>query len=110
MKIKFHIYLATKTKWAHLTKIIEMPVVPRVGEYMKFTNEEMGNYFAFPVIDVEYKESGEIEVMTDLLDNIDKRMYSFDENNEFEEYYQSFLKEGWVCGRGIGPNRRYKNT
>ncbi|MCB1755621.1 MAG: hypothetical protein KDJ38_08865 [Gammaproteobacteria bacterium] len=112
MKICFHIYLATRSKWAHLTKIIDMPVVPRIGEYVKFKNAEMGDYFGFKVLDITYRESGEIEIMTDLLENIDNRMYSFEdgEASEFDEYYQSFLREGWVCERGVGPNRKYRNS
>ena len=110
MKILFKIYLATKSKWAHLTKTIEMPAVPRIGEFVKFKNAEMGDYFGFEVLEVTYRESGEIEIMTELFENIDNRMYSFEDASEFDEYYQSFLREGWVCERGIGPNRRYKST
>ncbi|MEM7118144.1 MAG: hypothetical protein AAF614_37285 [Chloroflexota bacterium] len=73
MKISFGIYLATKSKWAHLTKIIDLPAVPRSGEYVKFKNDEMGDYFGFEVLEVTYRESGEIEVMTDLLNNAEKR-------------------------------------
>lgn len=112
MKITFSIYLATKSKWAHLTKTINMPVVPRVGEHMKFKNDEMGDYFAFDVVEVTYRESGEIEIMTGLLNGDDGREYSFDgeAEAEFEEYYESYLQEGWVCERGVGPNRRYGGT
>jgi len=110
MKTTFCIYLATKTKWAHLTKTIDMPVVPRVDEHMKFTNAEMGDYFGFKVISVVYRESGEIEVMTDILNNVDERMYSFDDEGEFEEYYQSYLQENWVCEKGVQPSRRYIGT
>lgn len=107
MKIKFHIYLATKTRWAHLTKTVELSAVPRVGEFVKFCNEEMGDYFPFSVTEVTYRESGEVEVMTDLLDNIDGRMYSFEEEKELDEYVVSYVNEGWLCERGIGPNRNF---
>ena len=36
--IEFSIWLASKSRWAHLTKMIGMPVVPRVGEFVKFSN------------------------------------------------------------------------
>ena len=107
MKVQFSIWLATKTRWAHLTKWIDMPVMPRVGESMKFRNEKMGDYFAFKITGVIYREDGEIEVWTELLDNIDDRMYSFEEEDEFDEYFNSYLAEGWSCERGIGPNKRY---
>lgn len=108
MEIKFDIYLATKTKWAHLTKVIDMAVVPRMGEWVKFRNDEVGDYFGFEVIQVEYRESGEIRVMTDVLDNIDNRMYSFEDEDahEFDVYLNSYLNQGWTCDRGVVPNRR----
>ncbi len=89
-----------------------MPVVPRIGEFVKFKNEEMGDYFGFEVIEVAYRETGEIEIMTDLLNNIDGRMYSFDDEDEeeFGEYYQSYLREGWMSERGVSSNTRYKDT
>lgn len=109
MIVTFHIYLASKAKWAHLKKSIEMPLVPRVGESVKFLNKTVGDYFPFKVVEVEYRESGQIEVMTDILDNDDNRMYSFENDEEFKEYYESYLVEGWICERGIGINKRYVN-
>jgi hypothetical protein len=109
MQIEFSIYMASKTRWAHLTKIISMPSVPRVGDFIKFANEEMGDYFAWQVIEVTYRESsGRFEVMTDLLDNVDERGYSFDDESEFDEYFDSYLSEGWQCERGVGPNKLHK--
>lgn len=108
MDIEFSIWLATRTRWAHLTKTMSMPVVPRVGEHVKFRNEVVGDYFAFRVSAVTYRESGGIEVATELLDNIDDRMFSFEAEEEFDEYFASYLAEGWRCERGVGPNRRIK--
>ncbi len=84
-----------------------MPVVPRVGEFVKFANKELGDYFAYPVKQVTYRESGQIEVWTKLLDNIDDRGYSFEDESEFDEYLASYLAEGWTCSRGVQPNRRF---
>lgn len=106
MDLEFSIWLATKTRWAHLTKVIAMPAVPRVGEFLKFKNAVVGDYFAFEVSSVTYREDGHVEVWTELLDNIDNRMYSFEEEPEFDEYFNSYLAEGWQCPRGVGPNRR----
>lgn len=83
-----------------------MPTVPRVGEFMKFQNAALGDYFAFQVSSVTYREGGLVEVWTELLDNIDNRMYSFEEEHELDEYLNSYLAEGWQCPRGVGPNRR----
>jgi hypothetical protein len=106
MNLELSIWLASKTRWAHLTKVIDMPVVPRVGEFLKFRNAVVGDYFGFQVSEVTYREGGNIEVWTELLDNIDDRMYSFEEEAEFDEYFHSYLAEGWQCPRGVGPNRR----
>ena len=104
--IEFSIWLASKTKWVHLTKTISMVVVPRVGEYVKFQNEQMGDYFGWKVSQITYRESGSIEVWTELLDDIDGRRYSFEEEKEFDEYFESYLAEGWRCQRGVGPNNQ----
>jgi hypothetical protein len=109
MDVEFSIYLASKARWAHLVKVISMPVVPRVGEFIKFRNAEMGDYFPWEIIDVTYRETGMIEVMTDLLDNVDGRGYSFEEESEFDEYYNSYLSEGWICERGPKENTRYQS-
>lgn len=105
--IEFGIWIATKARWAHLTKVIAMPAVPRVGEFIKFNNAVLGNYFAFRVSEVTYREGGRIEVWTELLNNIDNRMYSFEEESEFDEYYSTHIEEGWQCPRGVGPNGRF---
>lgn len=105
--IEISIWIATKTRWAHLIKVIAMPAVPRVGEFIKFNNAVVGNYLAFRVSEVTYRECGRIEVCTELLNNIDERMYSFEEETEFDEYFNSYLAEGWQCLRCVGPNRQF---
>ena len=106
MDIDFSIYLATPTRWVHLRKTISFPTVPRKGEFVKFRNEKLGDYFAFEVMEVTNRESGQVEIQTDLLDNVDQRMYSFEEEEEFDEYFQSYRSEGWRCERGVVPNKR----
>jgi hypothetical protein len=108
VELEFSMWLATKTRWAHLIKTVSMPALPRVGEFVKFRNDKMGDYFAFKVSHVTHRESGQIEVGTELLDNIDERMYSFDDEAEFDEYFASYVAEGWSCPRGVGPNKRYR--
>jgi hypothetical protein len=108
--IEVSIWLASKTRWVHLVKTIALPVMPRVGEYLKFRNAEQGDYIPWKVTQVTYREGGETAVWTELLDNIDDRGYSFEEEAEFDSYLQSYLAEGWNSGRGIVPNRRYKKA
>jgi hypothetical protein len=104
--VEVSIYLASKTRWAHLTKVVSLPAVPRVGEVVKFRNEQMGDYFGFEVTSVTYREGGGVELMTGLLDNVDDRMYSFEDEADLDEYVTSYLREGWRCDRGIGSNNR----
>jgi hypothetical protein len=106
MNIEFSIYLATPTRWAHLQKTVSLPAMPRVGEFVKFRNEEMGDYIGFEITQVTYREGGAVEVMTELLDNVDNRMYSFDDEADLDKYIASYLREGWRCDRGISPNNR----
>lgn len=108
LSIEFSIWLASKTRWVHLTKVIECPAVPRVGDFMKFNNAEIGDYFPWEVAHVTYHESGAIAVGTELLDNIDERGYSFGSETEFDECYRSYLAEGWVSEKGVGENKHYK--
>jgi hypothetical protein len=108
MDVEFSIYLATPTRWAHLQKTVSLPAMPRVGEWVKFRNEEMGHYLGFEITQVTYREGGAIEVMTALLDNVDDRMYSFDDEAELDKYLASYLREGWRCDRGVGPNNLFR--
>ena len=83
-----------------------MPTVPRVGEYVKFRNAEQGDYFAWRITDVTYREAAEISVSTELLDDVDDRGYSFETEDEFDNYFRSYVTEGWRCERGISANKR----
>lgn len=107
IEIEFSIWMATKENWVHLSKSIKLPVVPRVGEYMKFHSDLIGDYFAWKVIQVTYRENGSIEVWTELLDNIDNRMYSFEEDSEFQEYLLAYKSEGWITPQGVKSNRHH---
>ena len=75
---------------------------------MKFNNREVGDYFNWRVTEIYYHENGQIEIWTELLDNIDNRGYSFESEEEFDEYYNAYIAEGWVCKRGPRENTRYK--
>ncbi len=108
ISIEFSIWIASKTRWAHLVKTIDLPAVPRMGEFVKFHNDVQGDYFAWKVSQVTYRETGQIEVWTELLDNVNDRNYSFEQETEFDDYYHSYIAEGWSCERAIVPNRRYQ--
>ena len=108
IEMEISIWMATKERWVHLVKKIFLPVVPRVGEFMKFHSEQMGDYFSWEVSEITYRESGVIEVWTELLDNVDDRLYSFEEESEFDEYYNAYLSEGWTSPKGIRENTQYK--
>ncbi|MGE0708718.1 MAG: hypothetical protein AB7N76_21170 [Planctomycetota bacterium] len=43
MQISFSIYLASKTRWAHLQKEIDLASVPRAGDYVKLENARVGD-------------------------------------------------------------------
>lgn len=73
ISVQFSIWLASKTRWAHLTKSIEMPAVPRLGEFVKFRNEQQGDYFSWEVSQVTYREGGATEAWTNLLNDADDR-------------------------------------
>lgn len=91
-------------------KCTSTSLVPRVGEFMKFYNKEQADYFAWRVTQVTYRESGEIEVWTELLDNLDNRGYSFETEQEFDDYFNAYVAQGWRCDRGVKSNRRYKTN
>ncbi|MCM0148659.1 hypothetical protein KCN56_08820 [Photobacterium galatheae] len=108
IEIEFSIWLASKEHWVHLTKKIPLPCVPRAGEFMKFSSELLGDYFAWKVTQVTYREDGRVEVFTELLDNIDERMYSFEEDSEFQASLAAYQKEGWTAPFGVKTNTQYQ--
>ncbi|OAN19876.1 hypothetical protein A3K86_00030 [Photobacterium jeanii] len=108
IEIEFSIWLASKENWVHLTKNIKFPSVPRVGEYVKFSSASLGDYFSWRVTQVTYRENGYVEVWTELLDNIDDRMYSFEDDCDFQEYLLAYQTEGWVAPYGVKENTRYR--
>ena len=105
---EFSIYVASKTRWVHLVKIVPFPAVPRVGEFVKFQNSVLGDYFAYDVSAVTYRKPGKIEVMTSLLDDDKGKGFSLEEELDFDECYESYLAEGWTSPHGVGPSTRLR--
>lgn len=108
--VEFSIWMASKELWGHLVKSIDLHVVPRVGEYIKFNNAQVGDYFAWKITEVTYREKGTIEISTELLDNVNNRMYSFETNEEFYEYYNSYLSNGWKAENELKNNPHFKGN
>ena len=105
-RIIFSIWIASKTRWTHLTKTIDMQAVPCVGEFVKFTLGGDDDYVPWRISEVTYRESGSIEISTELLDDVDGRGYSFDDEAEFDEVLTEYQDSGWDCPGGVKPNRR----
>lgn len=108
-QLTFSIWLASKTRWAHLTKTIDMQAVPRAGEFVKFTLKGEDDYVPWRVSEITYRESGAIDISTELLDDLDGRGFSFSEEEEFDETLAEYQASGWNCPRGIKPNTHVKN-
>ena len=89
-------------------KSISLPSVPRVGEYIRFQTENEDDDYSWEIREIKHYESGRIEVWTELLDNIDDRMYSFESEDEFQEYYDKYIAAGWKAPYGIRENKQYK--
>ena len=85
-----------------------MQVVPRVGEYVKFTIKGEDDYVPWRISEIIYRESGAIDVWTELLDDVNGRGYSFEEEEEFDQALHEYQTAGWDCDRGVKPNVRVK--
>lgn len=106
--LTFSIWIASKTRWAHLTKTIQMEAVPRVGEFVKFTLQGEDDYVPWRISEITYRETGSIEIWTELLDDVDGRGYSFEDEDDFDEALSEYQDSGWDCPRGVKANTRVK--
>ncbi len=88
-------YLDSSSRLCRLQKELEFHALPRVGEWLKFANAEMGDYFGFRVAEVTHREGGYPELMLDKLTPEDGKTSAFDEE-ELDEYVASYLATGWV--------------
>lgn len=83
-----------------------MQAIPRVGDFVKFTLEGEDDYVPWRVPAITYRESGAIEVSTELLDDLDGRGYSFEAEEDFDETVKEYQTSGWHCPHGIRANTR----
>ena len=106
VEVQVSIWLASPTRRVHLQKLLQLQALPRVGEFLKLRNGKIGDYFPWRVTDITHREGGTIQLSTELLNDDDGRGYSFASEAEFDEYYESYLREGWTSQRGVGRNTR----
>jgi hypothetical protein len=88
-------YLDSETRLVLLEKYIDFHAMPRVGEFVKFINAEMGDYFAFRIDEVTHREGHEPALGLDRLPPRDGRQAAFNED-DLDEYTDSYLAEGWL--------------
>lgn len=85
-----------------------MEAVPRVGEFVKFTLLAEDDYVAWRISEITYRETGSIEISTELLDDVEGRGYSFEDEEDFDEVLTEYQNSGWDCPRGVKANTRVK--
>ena len=85
-----------------------MEAVPRVGEFVKFTLQGKDDHVPLRISQITYREAGSIEIWTELLDDVDGRGYSFEDEEEFDEALSERHDSGWDCPNGVKANTRVK--
>ena len=103
--ITFAIYIESRTRRVRLEKSIKMSYIPRVGECMKFKNEEEGDYFGWRISSITYRErNNEIYIMTEIMKTFghipDEESDKKENEEEFDSLYSSYIKEGWISPFG----------
>lgn len=91
------LYFDTETRIIRLEKRICLPLLPRVGESIKFANSELGDYFAFTVEQVTHRENGipEIWATTHELTEWKTKRCHWD-TDDLDSDVSSYLEEGWT--------------
>jgi len=107
IKASVRMYLASNTRLASLDKTVDFMAMPRVGEFIKFNNKKMGSGFDFAIADVIHVEDGNPEIMLELWSDED-RYNLFEDENELDEYVESYEAEGWAL-RSMEENTLYRN-
>jgi hypothetical protein len=97
------LYLDAPTRLCRLEKVIEFHAMPRVGEYLKLANREMGDYFGVRVAEVVHRERSLPELMLGRLEPAEGSTTAFDEA-ELDEYLASYVACGWKHVSTV-PNR-----
>ena len=96
-------YLNSPTRLCLLERVVEFHALPRAGEWVKFANTELGDYFGFKVAEITHRQGGFPELMLDRLPPESGSQAAFDES-ELDEYIASYVAEGWAH-RSTVPNK-----
>jgi len=88
------LYLDSATRLCLLEKAIPFSAIPRVGEWLKLANRELGDYFPFRVGEITHREGSLPELALDRLPPPDGKPGAFDES-ELDEYVGAYRAEGW---------------
>lgn len=107
---KLFLYLASRERLARLSKIVKFAVLPRMHEYIKVRNRQMGDYFAFTVVQITHREDGPPELWMYLKSFVNGRsVIDFTVDSELDEYVRSYEQEGWEL-KSMVPNRTFREN
>lgn len=81
------LYLKSPTRLAFLKRTVEFSFPPRVGEWVKLRNAELGNYFAIRIAELTHVEGEGVDLLLAPLEIQD---------DELDEYAASYQAEGWL--------------
>jgi len=102
------LYLVTETRIALLEKRISLPVLPRVGEGIKFSNSELGDYFSFYVEQFTHRENSVPEIWATTRQITDVKIKEdYWHEEELDGDIATYVSEGWqlkTCHAKKGQN------
>jgi hypothetical protein len=105
VEAKVSLYLVSRARLALLEKTVAFVALPRLREHVKFRNRELGDYFAFTVLQITHREGSLPELCLHSMSSIKGRsVVDFFQDAELEEYIKSYEVEGWVM-KSLLPNR-----
>lgn len=93
MKIDATLYWVSDQRIARLSKQLDLPVLPRTGEFIKIRNQVLGDYFAFMVTEVTHREARipEIRLRIDYRPGDD-----LPADQDLESDINTYVAEGWT--------------
>jgi hypothetical protein len=104
------LYLASRARLARVQKVVAFAALPRLREHVKIRNCELGDYFAFSVMQVTHREGARPELWLHLTQWSNGRLVvDFIEDGELNEYVASYQQEGWALA-SLVPNRTFRGT
>ena len=99
------LYLASHARLARLEKTVAFMALPRIREHVKLRNRELGDNFAFTVVQITHREDSLPELWLHSMSFINGRsVVDFFQDAELEEYIKSYQAEGWIM-KSLLPNR-----